>query len=182
MHWTGPNDRCTCAYTDRIFFARHLDQSAQLLTRRHEDKLCLMLESWNEFSVRIFTTLECGMAMHSVACISLSVCLSVCLLCSNFWNHWPRNGDTSSEYSDQVHKGHLVKVKVTGAKKRVCVSCLRLVGIWLKGNVVIILIWSIFSFHIFWKWHDWGTQHRRPARRYFQTLLPFFSCVVLPVK
>lgn len=71
----------------------------------------------------------------------LSVHLSVC---SNIWKPWPRN----FIFVLQIHihnicisfmyRAHRVKVSITGAKECVCVYCLLVVCLWLKGNLFLL--------------------------------------------
>ena len=48
-----------------------------------------------------------------------------------------------------VRQGHRVKVKVTGAKKRVCESYRRVVCLRLKGNLVAFCLLSLCSLPVF---------------------------------
>ena len=110
---------------------------------------------WSSYKGR--QSSECGVVMHSVA----PVCLSVCVFCScsNFWKSWPINFRSWLAVTFSVYLVHVRTSRSSGqgqghsskkARLCVCVSCV--VCMLLKGNLVHAYS-ACFCFHLYSKQH-----------------------------
>ena len=96
---------------------------------------------WSKSVVlNLFITRECGVVMFSVASVCMSVCLSVCNALT-FDSPGPRKFIFDGHvHIQKIYVNSYIKVIESRSRsqeqKRVCVSCLWVVCLRLKGNLV----------------------------------------------